>query len=147
VSSLAPTYAEARADLLARPGIPGPGRRQALAEAADAWLAEVFEAAGGPGAGASLVAVGGYGRSELSPGSDLDLLLIVRSSASAEAGLAERIWYPLWDSGVRVDHAVRTAGEARLEVKAIASLVLVFIVLELLLSRLLYALEIRERPY
>jgi len=114
VSSLAPTYAEARADLLARPGIPGPGRRQALAEAADAWLVEVFEAAGGPGAGASLVAVGGYGRSELSPGSDLDLLLIVRSSASAEAGLAERIWYPLWDSGVRVDHAVRTAGEARL---------------------------------
>ncbi len=114
MSSLAPTYAEARADLLARPGIPGPGRRQALAEAADAWLVEVFEAAGGPGAGASLVAVGGYGRSELSPGSDLDLLLIVRSSASAEAGLAERIWYPLWDSGVRVDHAVRTAGEARL---------------------------------
>ncbi len=39
------------------------------------------------------------------------------------------------------------AGEARLEVKAIASLVLVFMVLELLLSRLLYALEIRERPY
>ena len=38
----------------------------------------------------------------------------MRSSASAEAGLAERIWYPLWDSGVRLDHAVRTAGEARL---------------------------------
>jgi hypothetical protein len=39
------------------------------------------------------------------------------------------------------------AGEARLEASAIASLVLVFIGLELLLSRLLYALEIRERPY
>ncbi len=114
MSDHAPTYAEARADLLARPGIPGPGRRLALAEAADRWLADVFEAAGGPGAGASLVAVGGYGRGELSPGSDLDLLLLVRSSASAEAGLAERIWYPLWDSGVRVDHAVRTPGEARL---------------------------------
>ena len=67
------------------------------------------------GSGAALVAVGGYGRQELVPGSDLDLVLLrptgTRTPSAAE--LADRIWYPVWDSGVRLDHSVRTPAEAR----------------------------------
>lgn len=108
-------YAAARADLLARPGIPGPGRRRALAGLTDTWLAGLLDAAGGSGGGVALVAVGGYGRRELSPGSDLDLLLLHANAVSAEkaAALADRVWYPVWDSGVRLDHSVRTVAEAR----------------------------------
>jgi len=113
--SSADGYAEARADLLARPGISGSGRRQALTELTDVWLTELFESAGGSQLGAALVAVGGYGRSELSPGSDLDLVLLRPGTASQTeaATLASQIWYPIWDSGVKLDHALRSVPEAR----------------------------------
>ena len=55
-----------------------------------------------------LVAVGGYGRGELTLGSDLDLLLLHKAGAPEAARVAERIWYPIWDSGLRLDHSVRT---------------------------------------
>jgi [protein-PII] uridylyltransferase len=60
----------------------------------------------------ALVAVGGYGRRELLPGSDLDVLLL-HTARREVAALADRIWYPIWDSGARLDHAVRTPREAR----------------------------------
>ena len=76
---------------------------------ADGVLREVWAAAGGPDAGAALVAVGGYGRAELAPRSDLDLLLLHDGLSPDEvAGLAERILYPLWDARLAVGHAVRT---------------------------------------
>jgi [protein-PII] uridylyltransferase len=60
----------------------------------------------------ALVAVGGYGRRELLPGSDLDVLLLHAGRPDISA-LADRVWYPIWDSGARLDHAVRTPREAR----------------------------------
>lgn len=64
--------------------------------------------------GVSLIAVGGYGRGELSPRSDLDLLLLHDGGDSkAVAALADRIWYPVWDLGLALDHSVRTPAEAR----------------------------------
>ncbi|HEU4676069.1 MAG TPA: nucleotidyltransferase domain-containing protein, partial [Motilibacteraceae bacterium] len=108
-----------RARLRARPGPTGPGRRRALAAHADGWLRGLFHDAvatsGGRLGGLALVAVGGHGRGELSPGSDLDLLLLHDGSREAAelAALADRLWYPVWDSGLRLDHSVRTPGEAR----------------------------------
>lgn len=106
--------------MLARPGLAGSGRRRALADLTDDWLRDLWSAAGAPkddGApvGLALVAVGGYGRGELSPGSDLDLLLLhdERQDADVVAGVAERLWYPVWDAGLRLDHAVRRPEEAR----------------------------------
>ncbi|WP_416069273.1 [protein-PII] uridylyltransferase [Streptomyces buecherae] len=65
--------------------------------------------------GVSLVAVGGYGRGELSPRSDLDVLLLHDGSADAAAlaALADQIWYPIWDLSLALDHSVRTVTEAR----------------------------------
>ncbi len=60
----------------------------------------------------ALVAVGGYGRRELLPRSDLDVLLL-HGGRDDIAGIADRIWYPVWDSGAELDHAVRTVPQAR----------------------------------
>ncbi|MFF0690455.1 [protein-PII] uridylyltransferase [Streptomyces albogriseolus] len=107
-------YAAARLRLLNEKARSGPPRRSALAALTDDWLAGLF-AAGAPGArGVSLVAVGGYGRAELSPRSDLDLLLLHDGSATgAVSALADRLWYPVWDLGLALDHSVRTPAEAR----------------------------------
>src|SRR5205807_6100587 len=69
----------------------------------DRWLAELL----GAEADVALVAVGGYGRRELLPRSDLDVLLL-HGGRDDIASIADRIWYPVWDSGAELDHAVRT---------------------------------------
>ena len=81
-----------------------------LSEKVDLWLQQLWENAGGPATGAALVAVGGYGRSELSPGSDIDVYLLYEPKTSVSA-LAESIWYPIWDEGIKLGHAVRTVKE------------------------------------
>ncbi|MFI6688925.1 [protein-PII] uridylyltransferase [Streptomyces sp. NPDC050485] len=110
-------YAAARLRLLNEKAQSGPPRRAALAELTDDWLARMFTVAAEAAevAGASLVAVGGYGRGELSPRSDLDLLLLHdgRADAAAVASLADRLWYPVWDLGLALDHSVRTPAQAR----------------------------------
>ncbi|MBO1413575.1 [protein-PII] uridylyltransferase [Streptomyces sp. FH025] len=105
-------HAAARAALLAAPGLTGRPRRTALARLTDDWLAGLLAAAGAPPSGVALVAVGGYGRGELSPRSDLDVLLLHDGPIARE--LPERVWYPVWDAGARLDHSVRTLAEARI---------------------------------
>ncbi|MEU6810631.1 [protein-PII] uridylyltransferase [Streptomyces sp. NPDC046831] len=107
-------YAAARLRLLTEEARSGPPRRSALSRLTDDWLAGLFGAAAGGSRGVSLVAVGGYGRGELSPRSDLDLLLLHDGGdPSAVAALADRIWYPVWDLGLALDHSVRTPAQAR----------------------------------
>ncbi|WP_328902628.1 [protein-PII] uridylyltransferase [Streptomyces sp. NBC_00441] len=110
-------YAAARLRLLQEKERPGPPRRAALAALTDDWLTALFTGAAQHAGvrGAALVAVGGYGRGELSPRSDLDLLLLHDGTAdpAAVAALADRIWYPVWDLGLALDHSVRTPAEAR----------------------------------
>ncbi|MEV0987289.1 [protein-PII] uridylyltransferase [Streptomyces sp. NPDC049949] len=110
-------YAAARLQLLQEESRSGPSRRSALAGLTDDWLNALFTTALRETGvrGATLVAVGGYGRAELSPRSDLDLLLLHDGKAEPRAlsALADRIWYPVWDLGVALDHSVRTPGEAR----------------------------------
>ncbi|GGZ66716.1 [protein-PII] uridylyltransferase [Streptomyces bluensis] len=107
-------YAAARLRLLTEGAQSGPPRRAALADLTDDWLSGLFDAGADSPRGVSLVAVGGYGRGELSPRSDLDLLLLHDGSdTAAVAALADRIWYPVWDLGLALDHSVRTPAEAR----------------------------------
>ncbi|MGH3347345.1 MAG: nucleotidyltransferase domain-containing protein, partial [Nocardioides sp.] len=78
--------------------------------AADTLCQTAFEKAGTPVVGVSLVAVGGYGRGELAPASDLDVVLV--HAEGVDLGrTAEDLWYPLWDSGTRLDHSVRSLQE------------------------------------
>ena len=61
----------------------------------------------------AVVAVGGYGRGTLAPGSDIDLLFLLpyKQTAWGES-LVEFLLYLLWDSGFKVGHAVRSIDEA-----------------------------------
>lgn len=103
------SFPEIRAELVAG-GLRGDKLRRTLAAAADEWLAGLL----GPRAGVALVAVGGYGRGELSPGSDLDVLLLHEGfTEAAIAEVADGIWYPIWDTKVKLDHSVRTLSQAR----------------------------------
>ncbi|ADI06593.1 PII uridylyl-transferase [Streptomyces bingchenggensis BCW-1] len=111
-------YAAARLRLLQEESRSGPPRRTALAELTDQWLAALLAGGAeqaGITQGVALVAVGGYGRGELSPRSDLDVLLLHDGSAdaSAIATLADHVWYPVWDMGLALDHSVRTPDQAR----------------------------------
>ncbi len=94
-------------------------RRQRAAEA-DALLQDVFASAiervnDGDWHGLALVAVGGYGRAELSPASDLDVVLLHDPAIGEERiqAIAEAIWYPLWERGVALDHSVRDTVQMR----------------------------------
>jgi [protein-PII] uridylyltransferase len=59
----------------------------------------------------ALVALGSFGRGDMAPFSDVDLMLLHKGRRDV-ASVAERIWYPIWDRGLRLDHSVRTVREA-----------------------------------
>jgi [protein-PII] uridylyltransferase len=85
-----------------------------LAAATDRWIAALAARAVADQPGPlrfALVAVGGYGRGELSPQSDIDLILIHESKSSQVEAVASAIWYPIWDAGLKLGHAVRTIDE------------------------------------
>jgi [protein-PII] uridylyltransferase len=84
--------------------------RAQRAQAADKLCQEAFESVGCPDVGVALVAVGGYGREELAPFSDLDMVLVHDDEVTA-GEWAGKIWYPLWDSGTTIDHSVRSVAE------------------------------------
>ena len=125
---------EVRAGVLRRPGLVGAPLRTALVDAYDGWLRtlltdRVLADRVLPDGAVALAAVGSLGRREVVPGSDLDLLLLHDGRVSGLAELAERIWYPIWDSGVGLDHSVRTADEAvkvaRTDLKALLGMLAV----------------------
>jgi len=114
-----------RSELIADGSLRGRSFCAAFGAAVELWLLELFTSAvissdssgaghGGPiGAptGLALLAVGGQGRSELCPQSDLDLLLLFDKGVGPEA-IANGIWYPVWDAGMKLGHSVRTIRES-----------------------------------
>jgi [protein-PII] uridylyltransferase len=93
--------------LFADPALHGRAFCRAYSNRADAWLTTLLDGQ----SDVALVAVGGYGRAELAPGSDLDVVLLHRGRKDVRE-LAEQIWYPLWDAGLKLGHGVRTVKEA-----------------------------------
>ncbi len=99
----------------------GPQRRSRLRSYAVELLGQLWAEAIAPlgrraDDGVALAAVGSLGRGDAGPLSDFDLILLHdgRTNSAADiARLADAIWYPLWDSGIRLDHSVRTLGECR----------------------------------
>ena len=95
----------------------GPARRAALDELVRDRLLEVWAqgSAGTDTTGVALAAVGSLARHEAGPLSDVDLVLLHlgRTREHVITDLADRLWYPLWDGGIRLDHAVRTPTQCR----------------------------------
>lgn len=61
----------------------------------------------------ALVALGGYGRKEFFPSSDVDLMILYRPTVKKNIGkISDAILYPLWDTGLDVGHGVRTVKES-----------------------------------
>ena len=102
----------------------GGGREVAQARSLllDVLLQNIFDQAtqqvSGPAVPVTLVAVGGYGRGELCPHSDVDIMFLHAGTARGGkadphvAALVERVLYTLWDTGFEVGHSTRTVAEA-----------------------------------
>ncbi|MEW6518450.1 MAG: [protein-PII] uridylyltransferase [Thermodesulfobacteriota bacterium] len=106
------TELRARRDALEnlwRQGLSGHALLEKHTSLMDAALQEYFRQSGADSENMCLVALGGYGRKELFPYSDIDLMLLYRPEAEKELNeVAEAIFYPLWDAGLEVGHGVRT---------------------------------------
>jgi [protein-PII] uridylyltransferase len=102
-----PTYAID--DLLADGDLTGHAWCEERTKRADEYLAALY-AQSGATAGIALVALGGYGRRELCPGSDLDVALV--HVPGVDVGeVANRLWYPVWDAGLKLGHQVGTVDQ------------------------------------
>ncbi|MET0460472.1 MAG: nucleotidyltransferase domain-containing protein, partial [Ilumatobacteraceae bacterium] len=108
------TTASARDALIADGSIGGRQLGRALSDATDDLLVGLFDGAAGKvvtrrrKSAVALVAVGGYGRQELAPQSDVDVLLVYDGKPGGIEELAKSLWYPLWDAGLKLGHAVRS---------------------------------------
>jgi len=103
---------------LAGPGTDGVARRRAVADLVVQRLGELWETATADldTTGLALGAVGSIGRGDASPISDLDLLLVHEGRGRSPEDLqrlAERLWYPVWDAGLDLDHSVRSLAQCR----------------------------------
>ncbi len=96
----------------------GTRERRERSNESDRYLLSLFtkalEKTGKTSKGLALAAVGGYGRGELSPGSDLDILILHQDQFSREilSEFVNNLLYPLWDRK-SVDHSVRTRAQTR----------------------------------
>lgn len=96
----------------------GISERKKRSQESDLFLTNLYQSAGSPD-GVALVAVGGFGRGELSPGSDLDLLILHNGSLNNLADFVNSLLYPIWDKQgpvnlpKSIDHSVRTVKETK----------------------------------
>lgn len=86
-----------------------------LARHVDTTLAQLWQNCGLP-AGAALVAVGGYGRGELFPYSDIDVLVLLPAEAEeALAATVSAFVTACWDTGLEIGSSVRSVQECLAE--------------------------------
>jgi len=88
----------------------GTRERRTRSNEGDLLLSSLFNDSSANPDEVAIAAVGGFGRGELSPGSDLDIVIIHTGSIAEKelSDLVNKILYPLWDRNVKIDHSVRT---------------------------------------
>jgi [protein-PII] uridylyltransferase len=93
----------------------GTRERRARSNEGDLLLSSLFTESSANPHELAIAAVGGFGRGELSPGSDLDIAIIHTGSLPDKelSELVNKILYPLWNKNVKIDHSVRTRSEMR----------------------------------
>jgi [protein-PII] uridylyltransferase len=101
------TIRRVRAQVVNDPDLAGRSLARRLSQQADSWFESV---AGDLPAGWSLMATGGYGGGVLCPGSDIDVILLYPQKTSDQAvkEVAEHLWYPLWDAGIKLSPAAHS---------------------------------------
>ncbi|MDA2977430.1 MAG: [protein-PII] uridylyltransferase [Actinomycetota bacterium] len=92
----------------------GAERRRHLSDITDSFLIEIFNNAVSKKDfhKVALIGVGGSGRQSMTLGSDLDLVLVHENGFKIDE-IAQKIWYPIWDLGIKLDHSVRTPTQVR----------------------------------
>lgn len=100
-------FAARRAALIGDGSLHGAAFAAVYSDLVDQWIEELL----GDEPRVCVVAGGALGRRELAPASDLDLVL-VHDGRGDFAEVAQRLWYPIWDAGIALDHSVRSPKEA-----------------------------------
>lgn len=105
-------YLEERKTLRAAPI--GAARRLQLSQITDNYLINLFNNAVKKEDfdKVALIGVGANGRQDLTLGSDFDLVLVHEKDYKIDE-IAEKLWYPIWDLGIKLDHSVRTSSQVR----------------------------------
>jgi [protein-PII] uridylyltransferase len=103
----AATIKRVRAQLIGDPDLAGRGLARRLSQQADSWFENL---ASDLPAGWALLATGGYARGTLTPGSDIDIVLLHphKAADSTVREVAERLWYPMWDAGLKLGQAAHS---------------------------------------
>jgi [protein-PII] uridylyltransferase len=103
----AATIRRVRAQLVNDPDLAGRGLARRLSQQADSWLESL---AGSLPPGWAVVATGGYAGGVLCPGSDIDVVLVhpPKAADAQVRDVAESLWYPLWDGGIKLSPAAHT---------------------------------------
>jgi [protein-PII] uridylyltransferase len=103
----AATIRRLRSQLVSDPDLAGRSLARRLSQQADSWFESL---ATGLPAGWALMATGGYAGGVLSPGSDIDVVLLHPNKApdAQIREVAESLWYPFWDGGLKLSPAVHT---------------------------------------
>lgn len=93
----------------------GTRERRLRSNERDLLISSLFTASGADSEKMAIAAVGSFGRGELAPGSDLDIVILHSGSYPQErlSEIVNSILYPLWDQKIKVDHSVRTRNEVR----------------------------------
>jgi [protein-PII] uridylyltransferase len=93
----------------------GTRERRLRSNERDLLISQLFIASGADSEKVAIAAVGSFGRGELAPGSDLDIVILHSGSYPQErlSEIVNAILYPLWDQKIKVDHSVRTRSEVR----------------------------------
>ncbi|HTH06141.1 MAG TPA: [protein-PII] uridylyltransferase [Ilumatobacteraceae bacterium] len=103
----AATIRRVRAQLVGDPDLAGRSLGRRLSQQTDSW----FESLGATlPAGWALAATGGYARGVLAPGSDIDVVLLhpPKIPDAAVRSVAEGLWYPMWDAGLKLSPAAHS---------------------------------------
>ena len=124
---------EAMADLRARHdhGASGLEIEHGRAAIIDVMISQLFDHAielyartrGPTPAAVTMIALGGYGRGELAPWSDVDVMFLYPTKSKAaviepfQAHLTHEVLYPLWDCGLKVGHSTRTVDDVFVQAK------------------------------
>jgi [protein-PII] uridylyltransferase len=106
-----------KAEELVKNGFDGISVANQLTSVTDNILVSIYEDSVPAKYPIVLLAVGGYGRREICPFSDIDIMILCRNKDSETKEIVKSFFYKLWDCGLNISHSVRTFDECLFDSK------------------------------